>query len=1199
METQHLVCRACGQPSPTGFSFCGTCGAPLARPCPGCGALTPAGLAFCGQCGTRLKDGPPVGSPTIESDPTGTRRSVGVDLEERKVVTVLFADLVASTELATRLDPEELQAILGPFFDAMATEIERHGGTVEKYIGDAIVAIFGHPVAHEDHAERAVRAALAMQARLGNDRDLVRATDGTLAMRIGVNTSEVLAGPGSDRGGAVTGDAISLAARLQTLAPEGSVVVADRTRRMTRRTFAYRAMDDATVKGVGRPVTSWEVLGDGGPGPEPSDLRPAFVGRDGELALMRAWFDRMARARVPTLVTLVGPPGIGKSRLAQEFVATIPTARVIRGRCLPYGDGVAYWPMAEILKADAGILDSDPPEMISAKATRRLNPRFLGAAEAIGTTQVVLSSIGIGLDLDPLAGLEPVAARRAIASAWRRYFESISVEGPLIALIEDIHWAEASLLDLLESLAASVAGPLLFVCTARPEIREHRPNWGAGLPDASTVALSPLSSADGVELIRRLLDDDAPREIVEPVVRQSEGNPFYVGELLRMMVEDGTLERSADGWRAARPLPSSMPDTIQGVIASRIDLLSRAGKRAIQDASVVGRVFWPGVLARLGPPATISAVEELLDKGLVIQRDASAIDGERELMFNHILTRDVAYASIPRGRRAEAHAIVLDWLEEVTSGRDEEFAEILAHHASETGDLERTARFAMLAGHRHRRVFAAEEAIRWYDRAIAALDRLESDPAALKRVETMLSRGEACEQLGRFGDARADYTRALEAARTRPAGSREWLESRSLAAIVQVLWNEGRLGDAEELLPRALAAAVDQRADDLVARLSSGAGSAALLRGDPSSAVALQERALDTATTADDRECEAVARHGLAEAALVVGPFEEGIRQGRRAEELFRQLGQRPLAHRSEQLIGALLWLDGQHDEAMRLATAAVAGCRDVGNRRDLAASLASLGLIEVSDGDLGLAIRSADEAVAIAAELEVPRLRVAALGWRCIVLAEIGAQRRLAEDVASALATAEATGEWLLRGPLLAARGWSEAGRGALEAARATFEEAWEAADGAPLPGMLVGRLQLLAGEASGAPDIVATGADRIELAARGQSPPFRAWSVFGAALALMIRGDAAGAAVQGQQALGLALEVGESPVRWRSAALQARALTALGNVAEATAARREAAEVVAAISAGLTDDELREAFVGRPDVSAIGQRAEPVRQA
>ncbi len=1199
MDTQELVCVACGQANPTAFSFCGACGANLESVCPSCGAPTSRGLAFCGRCGVGLGEPAKVagrlgaGQPRTRA-PENINTGLESAAEERKVVTVLYADLVASTELATQLDPEELRAILGPFFETMADEIARHGGTVEKYIGDAIVAVFGHPVAHEDDAERAVRAALAMQARLVRDPRFSYGTEGRLAMRIGVNTGDVLAGPASDRGGAVTGDAISLAARIQSLAPAGSVVAADRTRRLTRRAFAYRDLGEATLKGVDHPIPVWEILPDLEPSVEPSDLRSVMVGRDGELVLLRALFDRTIRARAPTLVTLLGPPGIGKSRLAHEFAASVPDARVVRGRCLPYGDGVAYWALAEILKSEAGILDSDPPETIAAKATGRLDQRFVGTDEAFRTTEVLLSSIGVALRSDPLVGLEPAVARRAIAAAWRRYFESISTEGPVVALIEDIHWAEASLLDLLESVAGSVSGPVLLVCTARPEVWERRPSWGAAVANANTMALAPLSGADGIELIHRLLAGDGPPEIVERVLQQSEGNPFYVGELLRMMVDDGTLEHSTGGgWRATRSLPSALPDTVQGVIASRLDLLTRAGKRAIQDASVVGRVFWLGVLARLGPGEALAATDELVDKGLVVERDGSAIEGERELMFNHILIRDVAYASIPRARRVEAHAIVLDWIDQVTGGRDEEFAEILSHHASEAGDLERSARFAMLAGYRHRRVYDADEAIRWYDRALDALDRHGSEPAALVRFETLLARGEAYEQLGRFAEARSGIGQALEVARLRSTGSREWLESRALAALVQVDWSAGWLDEAEALLPQALEAAVDQGADDLVARLSSGAGSTALLRGDPISAIALHERALAVATEAEDREGEAVARHGLAEAALAVGPFDDGLDQARKADELLRRLGQTPLVHRNERLIGLLMWVTGQRDQAIDVAHAAVAGCRAVGSRRDLVSALATYGFLASSTGELGPAIRSTEEAALLAGQLGSSAVATETSVWRSVVLAELGDIRPLADEIAIGLERTAATEERVHRGPLLAARGWMEAADGDPERALATFDEASAAVAGMRFPAFLAGRLMLLAGTSVDSTEIVALAANRIALAASNDGPPLQAWARFGAGLAAMHRGDIAVAENETRLALATALAVGEMPIVWRSGALLADALDALGRRVDAVAVRRDAASALSPVIAGLGDADLRSTFAGRSDVSSVIQPA------
>ena len=714
------------------------------------------------------------------------------------------------------------------------------------------------------------------------------------------------------------------------------------------------------------------------------------------------------------------------------------------------------------------------------------------------------------------------------------------------------------------------------------------------------MALAPLSGADGVELVHGLLAGEGPPEIVERVLHQSEGNPFYVGELLRMMVDDGTLERSSGGgWRATRSLPSALPDTVQGVIASRLDLLTRTGKRAIQDASVVGRVFWPGVLARLGPGEALAVTDELVDKGLVVERDGSAIEGERELMFNHVLTRDVAYASIPRARRVEAHAIVLDWMEQVTGGRDEEFAEILSHHASEAGDFERSARFAMLAGYRHRRVYDAEEAIRWYDRALDALDRQGSEPAALVRFETLLALGEAYEQLGRFAEARSGFERALEVARLRPTGSREWLEGRALAALVQVDWSAGWLDDAEALLPQALEAAVDQGADDLIARLSSGAGSTALLRGDPTSAIALHERALAVAMEAEDREGEAVARHGLAEAALVVGPFEAGLGQAQQADDLLRRLGQRPLVHRNEQLIGLLMWVTGQRDPAIGVARAGVAGCRAVGSRRDLVSALATAGFLASCTGDLGPAIRSTEEAALLAAQLGSSAVTTETTVWRSVVFAEFGDIRKLADEIAAGLERTAASDERVHRGPLLAARGWVEAADGDQVRARATFEEASAAVAGMRLPAFLAGRLMLLAGTSIGSTEFVALAADRIALAASDDGPPLQAWARFAAGLAAMHQGDMAAAESDARLALTSALAVGETPIVWRSGALLGDVLDGLGRGVDAVAVRRDAASALSPVVAGLGDADLRSAFVGRPDVASVIQPARQPTQA
>lgn len=369
----------------------------------------------------------------------------------------------------------------------MAEEIERYDGTVEKFIGDAVVAFFGVPVAHEDDPERAIRAALAMHRRLGElNRELSAHAGDDLAMRIGVNTGDVFVHAGADDTGLVTGECVNIAARLQTVASPGSVVVGERTYRHTREAFDFRAPAHVTVKGIDRPLAVWEVervrphVRETGPA-----LRAPFVGREAEMELLRLLFARTAAEGRPNLVTIIGPPGIGKSRLTHELLSAIAagsSASVVSGRCLPYGDGLTYWPLAEILKTDAGILDSDAVGTTFEKVRSVVEPRFAASEDVTGLTAVLLSSMGVDVPSDPLAGAEPSAARRVVERAWQRYLESLAAAGPLFAVIEDLHWADATLLDLIETLADRVFAPVLFVCPARPDLFERRPSWGAADP---------------------------------------------------------------------------------------------------------------------------------------------------------------------------------------------------------------------------------------------------------------------------------------------------------------------------------------------------------------------------------------------------------------------------------------------------------------------------------------------------------------------------------------------------------------------------------------------------------------------------------------------------------------------------------------------------------------------------------------------
>jgi class 3 adenylate cyclase/tetratricopeptide (TPR) repeat protein len=1173
----ELTCPSCGAPASPDLRFCGACGASLERTCPSCDQTWPPSFRFCGSCGTPL------------SGQTALHTGVAtVTPEERKVVTVIFADLSGSTELATRLDPEDLRGVLRPFFDAMVEEIERFGGTVEKFIGDAVMAVFGVPVTHEDDEERAVRAALAMQGRMDAlNREVTERAGGDLELRVGVNTGEVLAAHSSHREGYVTGEVVNVAARLQTVAEPGAVVVGRRTRDATAATIGYRSLGAVELKGIDEPVPVFEALPDLQP-EEPRRPEAPIVGRDDELDLLRLVVARARKQGRPGLVTLVGPPGIGKSRLAREFLRNVggeEPVTVVRGRCLPY-DGGPYRPMAEILKADAGILDSDPPTVILEKARTQLGRR-IDAEDTLGTIEVLLSAIGFDAGSDPLSGVEPGAAGRAIAGAWRRYFESLCADGPVVALIEDIHWADDAVFALIEWLSARTAGALVLLCTARPQLWDVRAGWGSGVRDATVIELPPLSDLEGRSLLEGLLAGEIPDDVVEQITARAGGNPFFTGELVRMMVEDGTLQRIGTEWIRTRDLPSSLPDTVQRVIASRIDLLAPDEKRVIQDCAVVGRVCWTGAVEHIGGSEVEAHFDDLIDKGFVQERHGSAIAGERELMFHHSLTRDVAYESIPHGRRREAHARVIDWLEEATIGRDEEFAEILANHATRAGDLERVARYAMLAGHRHRRVFAAEEAIAWYDRALTALEEGPTEAGALTMFEVALSRGEACEQLGRFDEARADYERALESAQVRPEGSREWLEGRALAALVHVLWKADRYDEGEALLPRALEAARDQHADDLVVRLLYTAGSMAIGRGDWEGGSAFRQQALDVATEAGDREMEAFARHGLLETGFFTGRFGEALIQGRRADELLRNLGQLPMVHHNGYLNAAVEWLRGDLVRAREIAEASADGAHELGNRVDEAYARSTLAMIDVSRGELGAAIAGADEAVGIASTVPAPRVEITTRLWRLWPLSELGDHARFAEDVERAREIQDRVGGDFLRPPLEAAWGWVQAREGRSADAEASFADAVRSASETPGELLLALRLEIACWEEQGDGARVGRAAEMLGTAAADRSPPLAALAAYGTALASLLAGEAGRAESLGTRALELATAVSEIPVVWRCHALLGRARDALGRTSDEEMGR--ARDIVAKIAAGLDDGPEFASFVGREDVATV----------
>ncbi len=671
------TCPSCGASNADAARFCASCGTPLGASCARCGASLPEGARFCPACGT------PVAEPA----------AAGQAGQERKLVTVLFADVSGSTGLGERLDPERLQHVMGTYFAAMREEIEAEGGTVEKFIGDAVMAAFGVPAAHEDDPARALRAALRMLHRLDDVNAGLERTHGTsVQIRIGVNTGEVLAAVAPAPGEAmVTGDAVNVAARLQQAAEPGQVVLSERTARAARG-FRFRPLGPLELKGKSEPV---EVLVLVGTSAEPErgvpGLRAPMVGRGQELALLESLYSRTASEARPNLVTIYGDPGVGKSRLTAEFLTrlagTEPEPLVLRGRCLPYGEGVTYWPLAEILKGHAGVLDSDPPEValekIGHSALELIGPDV--AADPARAAAALAYTVGLEDPALSFRTMEPRQVRLEAHAAWRSFFSALAARSPVVAIVEDIHWADTAMLDLLEDLADRVQGPLLLVCPARPDLTGRRPGWGGGRRNFSSIGLEPLSPADADRLVGFLLAvEDLPEAVHRRILERAEGNPFFLEEIVRHLIDEGRIVRSGDRWRAAEDIGDVViPDTVQAVLAARIDLLAPGEKHALQSAAVVGRVFWPGPVRLLlnGHSAELDdTLNRLQDRDLVLSRLSSSIAGEPEFIFKHVLTRDVAYESLPRRELIPAHAAVARWLEERAGDRSREYAELLAYH---------------------------------------------------------------------------------------------------------------------------------------------------------------------------------------------------------------------------------------------------------------------------------------------------------------------------------------------------------------------------------------------------------------------------------------------------------------------------------------------------------------------------------------
>ena len=723
------------------------------RACPACGEENPDRAKFCLECATPLAQQP-------------TTR------EERKVVSVLFCDLVGSTSLAEGTDPEDVRAVLRPYHELLKARIESFGGTVEKFIGDAVMAVFGAPVSHEDDAERAVRAGLRILESL---EDLNTERGSRLSVRIGVNTGEVVvsleARPELGEG-MVAGDVVNTAARLQTGAPAGGIAVGETTYLSTKDVFDYEPLEAVAAKGKPEPVPAWRAVAVrarfGTDVTRRHDV--ALVGRDAEREQLRTLLERAISDRSCQLVTILGEAGVGKSRMIYELLESVEERDELvvwrQGRCLPYGEGIAFWALGEIVKAEAGILESDSPERAEAKLDRGLRSLSFEPGE-LGWVRARLA---------PLVGVEPpsTAERDESFTAWRRFLEALAGARASVFVFEDLHWADPGLLEFLEHVADLVEGvPMLLVCTARPELSERHPGWAGGLRNATTLNLAPLSEEASATLVGELLGRRLlPLDVQRPIVERAGGNPLYAEEFVRMLKDRGMLVPRGQTWELAEGEEIPFPEGIHGIISARLDTLTPARKELLQDASVIGKVFWSGALEAMGDRDEAEvrrALHELTKKEFLRAVRTSSMEGESEYTFWHMLVRDAAYAQITRAARADKHGAVASWLEGRAGERVEDLADVLAYHSFEAlelarasgGDLtgleERALRFLVLAGDRAKGLDPVQAGV-MYERALSLAS--EGDPI---RGEILHDLGYVEFQRGRYRRSRALLREAIPA----------------------------------------------------------------------------------------------------------------------------------------------------------------------------------------------------------------------------------------------------------------------------------------------------------------------------------------------------------------------------------------------------------------------------------------------------
>jgi class 3 adenylate cyclase len=921
--------------------------------CPVCGEPNPARASFCLNCGSQLPAAP-------ASRPA------------RKTVTVVFTDLAGAGGLGQRLDPESLAVVMARWFDHMRGLFERHGGRVQKFVGDAVVAVFGIPVVNEDDALRAVRAAAGLRQGLADlNRDLERDWGVTLQVRTGVNTGEVVTGDPAIGDALVLGDAVNVAARLEQVAEPGEVLLGQSTFRLVRDAVEAERVTPLHLKGKGTPVAAYRLgrVDPGAPGHARRQDAP-IVGREPELRLFAWVYERVVATGSSHLLTVLGPAGAGKTRLVTEAVATLAGATVLRGRCLSYGEGITYWPVAEIVRQAAGIADTDPPAGALAKLRRLVDPGTGSPGDGDHIAARIAQLIGLEATVGP--------AEEA-AWAFRRLLELLAARNPLVVVLDDLHWAEPGLLDLLEHVADYGRGaPILLVTMARPEFLEQRPGWAGGKLNATTLLLEPLGDDESAQLLAALAGTVAlPETAARPITRAAQGNPLFLEELLATLVEEGRLRRQDGAWVAADLQDLRIPPSIQALLTARLDRLEEAERAVLERAAVAGQVFEQSAVAAISPPsvrAEVPARLEALVRRELLRRSPSRLAGDQGFQFRHLLLRDATYDAIPKQARAELHELFAVWVERTAGPRLRELEEIVGWHLEQAwryrNELgmadQRNRRLAEAAATRlggaGRRALGRGDlpaASKLLERAVALLP--SGDPGGL---ELLVELADVLVSTGEFPRAEATLAQVTAAAAGRG--------DERLAAHARVGRRRMEVGVASDLDVAALQAETG-RAIATFAEYEDQRGLAKawgllaalwFLRCRIAEAEAAAGQAVTHARLAGDDPAEAWARGLLAQSAFW-GPVPalEGVR---RCQELLAQAaGNRRSELTAMQSMAGLQAMAGQAAAARATVERALALAGDMGENRVaalarefVAAALALGGDLDEAERQLRLGIR-------------------------------------------------------------------------------------------------------------------------------------------------------------------------------------------------------------------------------------------------